>query len=115
MAMYSDARGHGAEDPVGNVLKWILLAVAVATFALLGWTTHLTYKAAPPFPERFVAPDESRRADQLINRNKALSNKGRSALTPTVVSNMAETRRDCGSNNENPEAGLAPGLLVTNE
>jgi nitric oxide reductase subunit B len=59
MAMYSDARGRGAEDPVGNVLKWILLAVAVATFALLGWTTHLTYKAAPPFPERFVAPDGS--------------------------------------------------------
>ena len=28
-----------AEDPVSNVLKWILLAVAVATFAILGWTT----------------------------------------------------------------------------
>ncbi|MFZ0695059.1 MAG: cbb3-type cytochrome c oxidase subunit I, partial [Alphaproteobacteria bacterium] len=27
----------------------------VVTFALLGWTTDLTYKAAPPFPDRFVA------------------------------------------------------------
>jgi nitric oxide reductase subunit B len=45
------------EDPVSNVLKWILLAVAVATFAILGWTTELTYKDAPPFPDRFVAAD----------------------------------------------------------
>ena len=45
-----------AEDPVSNVLKWILLAVAVVTFAVLGWTTELTYKAAPPFPDRFVSP-----------------------------------------------------------
>ena len=41
-------------DPVSNVLKWILLAVGVACFAVLGWTTKLTYDAAPPFPERFV-------------------------------------------------------------
>lgn len=46
-----------AADPVSNVLKWILLAVAVVTFSALGWTTALTYKAAPPFPDRFVAPD----------------------------------------------------------
>jgi nitric oxide reductase subunit B len=46
-----------SEDPVSNVLKWVLLAVAVATFALLGWTTGLTYRAAPPFPDRFVAED----------------------------------------------------------
>src|SRR5579864_6972225 len=46
-----------AEDPVSNVLKWILLAVAVVTFAVLGWTTDLTYRAAPPFPDRFVSPD----------------------------------------------------------
>ena len=57
MAMHSDTLGRVAEDPVGNVLKWILLAVAVATFSVLGWTTDLTYKAAPPFPDRFVAPD----------------------------------------------------------
>lgn len=45
------------EDPVSNVLKWILLAVAVLTFAALGWTTLLTYQAAPPFPDRFVSAD----------------------------------------------------------
>ena len=39
-----------AEDPVSNVLKWILLVVAVASFAILGWTTKLTYEAAPPLP-----------------------------------------------------------------
>ena len=42
------------EDPVSNVLKWILLAVAIATFGLLGWTTVVTYQTAPPFPDRFV-------------------------------------------------------------
>ena len=45
------------EDPVSNVLKWILLAVAVVCFAILGWTTKLTYRDAPPFPDRFVAAD----------------------------------------------------------
>jgi len=44
-----------AEDPVSNVLKWVLLVVAIASFAILGWTTKLTYEAAPPFPDRFVA------------------------------------------------------------
>ena len=43
-----------AADPVSNVLKWILLVVAVASFAILGWTTKLTYEAAPPLPDRFV-------------------------------------------------------------
>jgi nitric oxide reductase subunit B len=43
-----------AEDAVSNVLKWILLVVALGSFAILGWTTKLTYEAAPPFPDRFV-------------------------------------------------------------
>jgi nitric oxide reductase subunit B len=46
-----------AADPVSNVLKWVLLVVAVTSFAILGWTTKLTYEAAPPFPDRFVAAD----------------------------------------------------------
>ncbi|MGA8759957.1 MAG: cbb3-type cytochrome c oxidase subunit I [Stellaceae bacterium] len=46
-----------AEDPVSNVLKWILLVVAVASFAILGWTTRLTYEAAPPLPDRFIMSD----------------------------------------------------------
>jgi nitric oxide reductase subunit B len=48
---------QSGEDPVGNVLKWILLAVAVVTFAILGWTTLVTYETAPPFPARFAGPD----------------------------------------------------------
>jgi nitric oxide reductase subunit B len=49
--------GRPMVDPVSNVLKWILLAVAIVCFAALAWMTGLTYKAAPPFPDRFVAPD----------------------------------------------------------
>ncbi|HEX5455214.1 MAG TPA: cbb3-type cytochrome c oxidase subunit I [Stellaceae bacterium] len=45
------------EDPVSNVLKWVLFAVGVLTFALLAWATYVTYQAAPPRPDRFTAPD----------------------------------------------------------
>jgi nitric oxide reductase subunit B len=45
------------QDPVSNVLKWVLLAVAVVTFGLLAWATDVTYRTAPPQPDRFVAPD----------------------------------------------------------
>ena len=44
-------------DPVSNVLKWILLSVAVVTFSVLAWTIGVTYKEAPPFPDRFVTSD----------------------------------------------------------
>ncbi|MEJ2327665.1 MAG: cbb3-type cytochrome c oxidase subunit I, partial [Chromatiaceae bacterium] len=59
MPTHADGVDRLTEDPVSNVLKWILLAVAVVTFAILGWTTNLTYKAAPPMPDRFVAADGS--------------------------------------------------------
>jgi nitric oxide reductase subunit B len=42
-------------DPVSNVLKWILLATAVITFAVMAWATTVTYRTTPPQPERFVA------------------------------------------------------------
>ncbi len=37
MSQHSDLPVIGTHDPVSNVLKWILLAVAVLSFALLGW------------------------------------------------------------------------------
>ncbi len=54
MTLEADRIDRPAEDAVSNVLKWILLVVAIACFATLGWTTKLTYEAAPPFPDRFV-------------------------------------------------------------
>ncbi len=45
-----------AHDPVSNVLKWVLLAVAVVCFALFFWATAITYERAPPQPVRFVGP-----------------------------------------------------------
>ena len=54
MTLEAERIDQPTEDPVSNVLKWILLAVAIGTFAALGWTTVLTYQAAPPFPDRFV-------------------------------------------------------------
>ena len=45
------------DDPVSNVLKWILLVVAIVCFALIAWATVVTYDRAPPQPDRFAAPD----------------------------------------------------------
>ena len=57
MTMEAERIDQPTNDPVSNVLKWVLLVVAVASFAILGWTTKLTYEAAPPFPDRFVTAD----------------------------------------------------------
>src|SRR5438477_11260316 len=54
MTAYSDTWGRPLEDPVSNVLKWVLLAVAVGCFALFAWATVLTYERAAPQPDRFV-------------------------------------------------------------
>ena len=43
-------------DPVSNALKWILLAVAVATFAVLAWTTGVTYQKAPDLRRQSLFP-----------------------------------------------------------
>jgi len=47
MTLEADRIDRPKEDPVSNVLEWVLLAVASASFAILGWTTKLTYEAAP--------------------------------------------------------------------
>jgi len=52
--MQSTLTAEVAEDRVGNVLKWMLLVVAIACFAALGLATKRTYEGAPPFPDRFV-------------------------------------------------------------
>jgi hypothetical protein len=39
---YSDTQTRPLEDPVSNVLKWILLAVGVGSLVLFAWATVLT-------------------------------------------------------------------------
>ena len=56
--MRSDATDlRSYEDPISDVLKWVLLAVAIVSFGLLIWATEATYRLAPPQPERLVAAD----------------------------------------------------------
>jgi len=59
MPMNAEAFHPVTEDPVSNVLKWILLAVAILTFGLMGWATVITYRTAPPQPERFLSANGS--------------------------------------------------------
>ncbi|MDE2513768.1 MAG: cbb3-type cytochrome c oxidase subunit I [Alphaproteobacteria bacterium] len=56
MTLNAERIGRPAEDPVSNVLKWVLLAIAILTFGLMAWATAVTYRTAPPQPARFVAP-----------------------------------------------------------
>jgi nitric oxide reductase subunit B len=42
-------------DKVSNILKWILLYVALACFAIIIWGTVETYRQAPPLPDVFVS------------------------------------------------------------
>ena len=50
---------RSGEDPVSNVLKRTLLAVAIVTFAMLRWTTKVTDQTSPPIPAKFLAPNAS--------------------------------------------------------
>ena len=54
MTLDAERIDRPVEDPVSNVLKWVLLLVAILTFALLAWATVVTYRMAPPQPDRFV-------------------------------------------------------------
>jgi nitric oxide reductase subunit B len=52
--MNDDVLAAPSVDPVSDILKWILLVVAIICFALLGWATVLTYRDAPPLPAAIV-------------------------------------------------------------
>ncbi|MGH6890607.1 MAG: nitric-oxide reductase large subunit, partial [Rhizomicrobium sp.] len=55
MTLDAERTDRPLEDSVSNVLKWVLLVVAIVSFALLAWATAVTYRMAPPQPDRFVA------------------------------------------------------------
>jgi len=59
MTLDADRIDRPAEDPVSNVLKWVLLVVAIGCFALLAWATMVTYQTVAPQPDRFVTADGS--------------------------------------------------------
>jgi nitric oxide reductase subunit B len=54
--MADEALAAPTPDRVSDVLKWLLLAVAIVCFGLLGWATVLTYQQVPPQPAVFVDP-----------------------------------------------------------
>src|SRR5436190_24288803 len=53
------ARKSISEDPVGRVLRWVLLATAIVCFALIGWATLRTYRDSPPIPAHFTGADSA--------------------------------------------------------
>ena len=79
MSQSSDSVGPIIVDRVSNVLKWILLAVAVVSFALFAWATVLTYERAPPQPDRLVTSERHAADDERGHRRrKGRISKGRS-------------------------------------
>ena len=59
-------------DPVSDILKWILLVVAIVCFALLGWATVLTYEKAPPHPQAFT----DRAGNVIMSADDIVAGKG---------------------------------------
>jgi nitric oxide reductase subunit B len=68
MATQLEAPASYPSDPVSNVLKWILLIVAIATFVTLGVAVVDTYRQAPPQPDLYVAANGARvmTGDQIV-------------------------------------------------
>jgi nitric oxide reductase subunit B len=79
-------------DPVSNVLKWVLLVVAVLTFALLAWATTATYRLAPPQPDRFVG------ADGAVLMTDARMAPSTGSCPPSELASAANART-CASSN----------------
>ena len=52
-----ETRKSISEDPVGRVLRWVLLATAIVCFAMIGWATVRTYRDSPQIPTRFTGAD----------------------------------------------------------
>ena len=59
-------------DPVSDILKWILLVVAIICFGLLAWATVLTYEQAPPQPQAFT----DRAGNVIMSGSDILAGKG---------------------------------------
>lgn len=55
-AAQDTVRTNMDSDPVSNVLKWVLLIIAIISFAAVGWGTYKTYQLAPPLPQQFLTP-----------------------------------------------------------
>lgn len=65
--MQSNLMTETSEDRVGNVLKWLLLAVAITCFAALGWATKQPYEGSPPFLDRFVTSSGKGQTGQMLD------------------------------------------------
>jgi nitric oxide reductase subunit B len=59
-------------DPVSDILKWILLVVAIICFGLMAWATVLTYEKAPPQPQAFT----DRAGNVVMSGSDILAGKG---------------------------------------
>ena len=59
-------------DPISDILKWVLLIVAIVCFALLGWATVLTYDQAPPHPQAFT----DRSGQEIMTADDIVAGKG---------------------------------------
>ncbi|MBI5798356.1 MAG: cbb3-type cytochrome c oxidase subunit I [Candidatus Yonathbacteria bacterium] len=60
------------KDNVSNILKWILLVVAIVSFAILGWAAKVTYSTVPPQPDKFIAES----GEVLITGEDIVAGKG---------------------------------------
>lgn len=72
MTLDAERIDRPVEDAVSNVLKWVLLVVALGCFALLAWATTVTYRTVAPQPEKIVAAN----GDVLMTGDDIAAGKG---------------------------------------
>lgn len=60
------------KDNVSNILKWVLLFVAIVSFGILGWAAKVTYSTVPPQPDKFIAES----GEVLITGEDIVAGKG---------------------------------------
>src|SRR3954447_21274448 len=70
--MQDQALSTPSVDPVSDILKWILLVVAIICFGLLAWATVLTYEKAPPQPQTFT----DHAGNVIMSRDDIVAGKG---------------------------------------
>src|SRR5690242_17366659 len=70
--MIEQESGAAPVDPISDILKWILLVVAIICFSLLGWATILTYAQAPPQPQAFTGSS----GEVMVSADDIVAGKG---------------------------------------
>lgn len=91
------------EDRVGNVMKWVLLAIAIGSFGLFAWATDVTYHRAPQ--SRLERATSSHFA-ACVTRSRVARSRSFSRIAPPLPS------RRCSMTSLSTDNAISSGILA---